>query len=341
MTVTAIAPLRIGVIGVGRIGRMHAELLARQVPGAAVAAVYDAEGEAARDVAATLGVPSAESVEELLRADDVDAVAICSSTDTHADLLVAAAEAGKAVFCEKPVSLDLAEVDRALGAVEAAGIPFQIGFNRRFDPAHRSVRDAVAAGAIGTPHLVRISSRDPEPPPLAYVRVSGGLFLDMTIHDFDMARYVTGSEVVEVFARGAARIDPAVGEAGDVDTALITLVHEDGCLTAIDNSRRAAYGFDQRVEAFGSHGMAASENPLAHTGIVRTADGSRSAGLPFFFLERYVPSYLREWAAFVDAVRGGTPPPVTTADARAPLVIGLAAWRSLREGRPVRTEEIA
>jgi myo-inositol 2-dehydrogenase/D-chiro-inositol 1-dehydrogenase len=340
-TATAIAPLRVGVIGVGRIGRMHAELLARRVPGAAVAAVYDAQGEAARDVAERLGVPAADSADELLRADDVDAVAICSSTDTHADLLVAAAAAGKAVFCEKPVSLDLAEVDRALGAVEAAGIPFQIGFNRRFDPAHASVREAVASGAVGAPHLVRISSRDPEPPPLAYVRVSGGIFLDMTIHDFDMARFVTGTEVVEVYARGALRIEPRFGDAGDVDTALITLVHEDGCLTAIDNSRRTSYGYDQRVEVFGAGGMAASENPHAHSGVVRTAAGTHAPGLPPFFLERYTPSYLLEWAAFVAAVQRGETPPVTIADARAPLVIGLAAWRSLRENRPVRVEEIA
>jgi myo-inositol 2-dehydrogenase/D-chiro-inositol 1-dehydrogenase len=338
-TAIAVAPLRIGVIGVGRIGRMHAELLARQVPGATLGAVYDPYGDAARDVAGELGVTAAASVDELL-ASDVDAVAICSSTDTHADLLVSAAEAGKAIFCEKPVSLDLGVVDRALEAVEAAGVPFQIGFNRRFDPAHAAVREAVASGAVGDPHLVRISSRDPAPPPLEYVRHSGGLFLDMMIHDFDMARFVTGSEVVEVFARGAVRVEPSFADAGDVDTALVTLVHEDGCLTAIDNSRRAVYGYDQRVEVFGSAGMAASENPLAHTTVVRTAEGTSSAPLPYFFLDRYVPSYLQEWEAFVRAVQSGAVPPVTTRDARAPLVIGLAAWRSLREGRPVRVEEV-
>jgi myo-inositol 2-dehydrogenase / D-chiro-inositol 1-dehydrogenase len=170
--------------------------------------------------------------------------------------------------------------------------------------------------------------------------VSGGIFLDMTIHDFDMARYVAGSEVVEVFARGAVRIDDGFADAGDVDTALVTLVHESGCLTAIDNSRRAVYGYDQRVEVFGSAGMAASENPLAHTAVVRTAAGTRTPTLPYFYLERYIPSYLREWEAFVAAVDGGTPPPVSVADARAPLVIGLAAWRSLREGRPVELTEI-
>jgi myo-inositol 2-dehydrogenase/D-chiro-inositol 1-dehydrogenase len=344
MTATAsppTPPVRIGVIGVGRIGRMHAELLARRVPGAALAGVIDAYPETARAVAAGLGAPVAGSVAEMLADPEVDAVAICTSTDTHAQLIVEAAAAGKAIFCEKPVSLDLETVDRALAAVADAGVPFQIGFNRRFDPAHESVRAAVADGRVGDPHLVRITSRDPAPPPIEYVRVSGGIFLDMTIHDFDMARYVTGSEVVEVYARGAVRVDPAFGEAGDVDTAIVMLTHANGCLTAIDNSRRAVYGYDQRVEVFGSAGMAASENPLAHSGLVRTADGAREAALPYFYLERYTQSYMREWDAFVAALAVGATPPVTTDDARAPLVIGLAAWRSLREARPVRIEEVA
>jgi myo-inositol 2-dehydrogenase / D-chiro-inositol 1-dehydrogenase len=336
---TAVAPLRIGVIGVGRIGRMHAELIAHQVPGAALAAVYDAHEPAARGVAAELRVPAAGTVDEIFDSD-LDAVAICSSSDTHVDLLVAAAEAGKAVFCEKPVSLELGELDRALDAVESAGVPFQIGFNRRFDPGHASVREAVRSGAIGEPHLVRISSRDPAPPPLDYLRTSGGLFLDMMIHDFDMARFLTGSEVVEVFARGAVRVDAAFAQAADIDTALVMLVHADGCLTAIDNSRRAAYGYDQRLEVFGSRGMAVSENPHAHNGAVMTAEGERRPANPYFFLERYLPSYVREWRAFVDAVKGGTTPPASIGDARAPLVIGLAALRSLGEGRPVRIEEV-
>jgi myo-inositol 2-dehydrogenase/D-chiro-inositol 1-dehydrogenase len=333
------APLRIGVIGVGRIGRLHAELIAGPVRGATLAAVHDSRSDTATSVAAELGVPAAGSAEELITSPDVDAVAVCSSTDTHADLIVAAAGAGKATFCEKPVSLDLQDVDRALEAVTRSGAPFQIGFNRRFDPAHRAVHDAVAGGEVGEPHLVRISSRDPAPPPLDYVRASGGIFLDMTIHDFDMARYVTGSEVAEVYARGARRIEPAYADAGDIDTALVVLTHENGCITAIDNSRRAAYGFDQRVEVFGSLGMAASENPLSHSGLVRTEDGTRMPTLPYFFLERYVPSYVGEWEAFVNAVRAGKAPPVGPADARAPLVIGLAAWRSLRDGRPVAVEE--
>jgi myo-inositol 2-dehydrogenase/D-chiro-inositol 1-dehydrogenase len=340
MAATETGTVRMGVIGVGRIGRMHADLLARQVPGASVSVVHDPLEAVARDVAETLGVAAAADVGDLLSADDVDAVAICSSTETHADLIVAAAGAGKAIFCEKPVSLDLAEVDRALAAVDESGVAFQIGFNRRFDPAHASVAAAVADGTIGEPQLVRISSRDPAPPSFDYVRSSGGIFLDMTIHDFDMARFVTGSEVVEVFARGAVRVDAGFADADDVDTAVVTLVHANGCLTTIDNSRQAVYGYDQRVEVFGSAGMAASENPLSHTGIVRTAEGTRAATLPYFFLERYVPSYLREWEAFVAAVVAGEQPPVSGADARAPLAIGLAAWRSLREGRPVRVEEV-
>jgi myo-inositol 2-dehydrogenase/D-chiro-inositol 1-dehydrogenase len=335
---TAVAPLRIGVIGTGRIGRLHAELLARRVPGAALGPVYDLFPATARDLGEALGAPVAVSVEEVL--GDADAVAICSGADSHAELMIAAANAGKAIFCEKPVSLDLAELDRALAVVEQSGVPFQVGFNRRFDPAHAAVRAAVATGSVGEPHLVRISSRDPEPPPAQYVQTSGGLFLDMTIHDFDMARFLTGSEVVEVFARGAVRVEPWFAQAGDVDTAVIVLVHEDGCLTTIDNSRRAVYGYDQRVEVFGSAGVAASENPPAHTGSVLTAEGSSSPPLRHFFLERYLASYEHEWQAFVTAVRGPEQPSPSVRDARAPLVIGLAAWRSVRERRPVRVEEI-
>jgi myo-inositol 2-dehydrogenase / D-chiro-inositol 1-dehydrogenase len=330
--------LRVGVLGAGRIGSMHAELLAQRVPGATVSGVYDVTS-VADDVAARLGVARFSGVEEALASSD--AIAICTPTGSHADLIVAAAEAGRAIFCEKPVSLDLAEVDRALAAVEDAGVPFQIGFNRRFDPGHAAVAAAVADGTVGEPQLVRISSRDPAPPPMAYVRGSGGIFLDMTIHDFDMARFVSGSEVVEVFARGAVRIDEGFAAADDVDTAVVTLMHADGCLTTIDNSRQAVYGYDQRVEVFGSAGMAVSENPLSHAAVVRTRDGVRGAALPYFYLERYIPSYLGEWGAFVSALSAGEPPVVGPADARAPLVIGLAAWRSLREGRPVSLAEVA
>ena len=285
-------------------------------------------------------MPAAASVEEIFDAD-LDAVAICSSSDTHVDLLIAAAQAGKAVFCEKPVSLDLAEVDRALGAIDAAGVPFQIGFNRRFDPAHASVREAVASGAVGDPHLVRISSRDPEPPPLEYVKTSGGLFLDMMIHDFDMARFVTGSEVVEVFARGALRIEPSFARggghrhrAGDA-RARGRLPDRDRQLPPRRLRLRPA-GRGVRL----GRAWRCPRTRVAHTGSVLTAAGERRPPNPYFFLERYLPSYVREWQAFVEAVKRGQQPPVSSTDARAPLVIGLAAGRSLREGRPVRVEEV-
>ncbi|MGI9606354.1 MAG: inositol 2-dehydrogenase [Acidimicrobiales bacterium] len=328
----------IAVLGTGRIGKMHAELIARQVPGLDLAAVYDLFSESAEAVASDLGVDMAATADDVF-ASDVDAVAICSSTDTHVDLMMAAAESGKAIFLEKPVSLSLAEVDRGLAAVEAAGVPLQIGFNRRFDAAHAAVQQAVASGQVGDLHLLRIASRDPAPPPIEYLEVSGGIFLDMTIHDFDMARFVTGSEVVEVYAKADVRIDPAIGAAGDVDTAVIMCTHENGVITTIDNSRQAVYGYDQRVEAFGSGGMAVSENPRNHTAEVHAPSGTTLATIPYFFLERYIPSYLAEWSGFVDGLESGRMP-VTGADGRAPLVIGLAAWQSVREGRPVRTEEI-
>src|SRR5262249_4178655 len=251
---------RIGLLGAGRIGRLHADLLAGRVAGASLAAVCDADPEAAGEVGARLRVPAVASSAELFGHPDVDAIAICTSTDTHAEAIVAAASTGKAIFCEKPVALDLDEIDRALAAVDESGVLFHVGFNRRFDPGHASVREAVSSGAIGDVHLVRISSRDPAPPPLWYAPTSGGLLLDLTLHDLYMGRFVTGSEVVEVYARGGVRITPELVELGDVDTAVATLLHENGALTVIDNSRQAVYGFDQRVEAFGSRGVAASED---------------------------------------------------------------------------------
>ena len=326
--------VRIVVLGTGRIGTMHAELVARQVPGATLAGVFDVARDRAAAVGAQLGCPVASSIEEAL-AIHADAVAICTSTDTHIDVMVAAAQAGRAIFCEKPLSLDLEQVDRGLAAVEQAGAILQVGFNRRFDPSHRAVAEAVAGGQVGDVHLCNITSRDPAPPPIDYIKVSGGIFCDMTIHDFDMARYVTGSDVVQVFATGAVRVDEAIGQAGDVDTAVVVLTHANGAITTIDNSRQAVYGYDQRVEVFGSGGMAQSDN--IHESTARVADGRgfRRPPLENFFLERYTRSYIDQWGAFVDSVANGALTPVTGADGRAPLVIGLAAWESLREGRPV------
>ena len=355
--------VRVGLLGCGRIGSMHAELVSRRVTGTDLVAVYDVFDDAAAGVAEAFGARHTSSAAELIESSDVDAVAICSSTDTYIDLLVGVAAAGKPAFVEKPLSLDLAEVNRGIaaateagiavqvrlrgrtvGSVEIAaateaGIAVQVGFNRRFDEAHRHVRDRVAAGDVGDVHLVRISSRDPDPPPIPYIEVSGGIFCDMTIHDFDMARFVTGSEAVEVYATGGVRVDPAIGEAGDLDTAVIVVTHANGAITTIDNSRRAVYGYDQRLEAFGSAGMACSENPPSSTAQYWDGDGSHGPPLPYFFLDRYIPSYLTEWDAFV-AMVGGAPSPVNLDDGRAPLVMGLAAWKSVREGRPVAISEI-
>lgn len=335
------APLRVGVLGAGRIGRMHAGIVARQLPGATAAVLYDAHEPSARELGQLLGIPTATSADEVVQSADVDAVAICTPTGLHAEQVVAAARAGKAIFCEKPVSLDLAEVDRALTAVAEVGVPFQVGFNQRFDPGHAAVAAAVAEGRVGEPQLVRITSRDTGPPPLDYARGSGGIFLDMTIHDFDMARYVVGSEVVEVYATGKVLVEPAFAEIDDLDTVVVTLVHENGCLTTIDGSRRAVYGYDQRVEVFGSAGMAASENPPVHAAFVRDASGLHGATLNYPFLDRYASSYVAEWVEFVAAVTEGRQPSVGVGDARAPIVMGLAAGQSARERRPVRIAAVA
>jgi myo-inositol 2-dehydrogenase / D-chiro-inositol 1-dehydrogenase len=332
-------PIRIAVLGAGRIGRMHAEMIARRVPGAELACVFDVAQGLAAAVAGELRAPSAASVDEAMGPDS-DAVAICTSTDTHVSLIEAAARAGKHIFCEKPVSMDLALVDRALAVVADCGVKLHVGFNRRFDPAHCSVRDAVVSGRIGQLELVRITSRDPAPPPISYLKGSGGIFLDMTVHDFDMARFVTASEVVEVYADGGALVDPAIGAIGDIDTAVVVLRHQNGCMTTIDNSRRAAYGYDQRIEAFGSAGLALSENPTVHSGSFRGVDGGHTAVIPKYFLDRYFESYVLSWRAFVDYARSGETSPVSGEEGRAPIVIALAAQRSLREHRPVKISEI-
>ncbi len=335
------SPLRIGLVGAGRIGKVHAETIAQRISGAELVAVADPDLVAAREIGELYGI-------ELVTADpqdvfahpDVEAVAICSSTDTHAQFIIDAARAGKHIFCEKPVDHSLARIDAALAAVAAAGVKLQIGFNRRFDPNFRKVRAAIADGTIGDLHILRITSRDPAPPPIAYVKVSGGIFLDMAIHDFDMARFLTGSEVEEVYTAAAVRVDPAIGELGDVDTAVIMLKFANGVIGTIDNSRRAVYGYDQRVEAFGSEGMIRVLNNKPNTSILSDAAGVHAEKPLFFFLERYMDAYEEEMRQFVTAVREDKPVPVGGLDGRHPVIIALAAKRSLDENRPVRLSEI-
>jgi myo-inositol 2-dehydrogenase/D-chiro-inositol 1-dehydrogenase len=333
--------LRFGVIGAGRIGKIHAENLATRIPGVEVAAIADVDLKSAQELAVRLHVPIAvDDYHAILSDPTIDAVAICSSTDTHAKIVIEAAQAGKHIFCEKPIDHDLAKIDAALDAVEKAGVKLQIGFNRRFDPNFRKVRAMVADGKIGEPQIIRITSRDPAPPPVSYVKVSGGMFLDMTIHDFDMARYLSGSEVEEVYVAGAVRVDPLIGQAGDLDTAVVTLKFKNGAIGTIDNSRKAIYGYDQRVEVFGSQGVVAVSNNTPDTHVFGDSEGFHAAKPLYFFLERYAESFVAEMREFVASVRSGTTPLVTGADGRAPVVIAMAATRSYREGRPVKLSEI-
>ena len=333
--------VNVGVIGAGRIGKLHAEHLAYRIPDANIVAIADVFLEAAEKCAADLQIPSAvKDHREIMDNPDIEAVIICSSTDTHAQLIEEAAAAGKHIFCEKPIDFDLARIDRALEAVDKAGVKLQVGFNRRFDPNFKRVREMVAAGKIGAPHILRITSRDPGPPPIEYIKISGGIFLDMTIHDFDMARYLIGSEVTEIYAAGGVMVDPEIGNAGDIDTAVITLHFANGVIGTIDNSRKAVYGYDQRVEVFGSEGMVAVSNNTPDTAVHSNAEGVHSSLPLFFFVERYTESYIAEMMAFIECVQHDTTPPVTGMDGRIPVVMGYAAKKSYQENRPVKLSEV-
>ena len=333
--------VQIGVIGAGRIGRLHAAHLAHRIEGACLTAISDVREEAARECAEELGIPGVfQDHRRILDDPQVQAVVICSSTDTHASLIAEAAAAGKHIFCEKPIALDLKSIDDALAAVARAGIKLQVGFNRRFDANFRRMWELIREGTLGDLHMLRITSRDPAPPPIDYIKVSGGIFLDMMIHDFDMARYLAGDEVEQVFAVGAVRIDPEIGKAGDIDTTVVTLQFAKGCLATIDNSRRATYGYDQRVEVFGSKGMANAENETPNRTRLSTSEGVREDLPLYFFVERYVEAYLTEMRAFMDCIREDTEPSVTGRDARVPVVMGKAARLSYEQNRPVAVSEI-
>ena len=333
--------IRVGVIGAGRIGKIHAENLATRIAGVELVAVADTNLAFAKELASKLNVQEVyPDYHSILNNKTIQAVAICSSTDTHAKILVEAANAGKHIFCEKPIDHDLAKIDEALKAVEKAGVKCQIGFNRRFDPNFKKVKEMVKEGKIGDLHLLRITSRDPAPPPAEYVKVSGGMFLDMTIHDFDMARYLSGSEVSEVYAAGAVLVDPEIGEAGDIDTAVITLKFENGAIGTIDNSRKAVYGYDQRVEVFGSGGMVAVSNNFPDSHIFSNGDGVSSSKPLYFFLERYAESFTEEMRQFIQAIQLDKDTPVTALDGRKPIIIAMAAKKSLLENRPVKLTEI-
>jgi myo-inositol 2-dehydrogenase/D-chiro-inositol 1-dehydrogenase len=333
--------LHVGIIGTGRIGRVHAETLAFRLPETQIAAIADIDREAAQAVAARCGISNVvESSAQIVSDPQIEAVLICSPTPTHADLIVAAATAGKHIFCEKPIAFDLGQIDCALAAVQAAGVQLQIGFNRRFDANFARVRKAVASGEIGVPSLMHIVSRDPAPPPLAYVRSSGGIFADMTIHDFDMARFLIGDEVEEIYTSAGVMVDPEIGLAGDLDTALVVLRFRNGVIGTIDNSRNAVYGYDQRVEILGSKGKIATENRYPNQAVVSSGHAVYK-DLPLnFFMERYTESFAAEMRSFVNAIRENRPTEVNGLDGRIPVQMALAARKSYDEHRPVRLEEI-
>lgn len=332
--------IKLGLIGAGRVGRLHANTLTTRIPGAKVLAVADIFEEAAKSAAADNGIPDfTTDPSELIGSGDLDAIVICSSTDTHCRFIIEAARAGKQIFCEKPIAFDLAEIDEALEAVDEAGVQLQIGFNRRFDANHARVKGAIEGGEIGDPHTMTIISRDPAPPPIEYIKVSGGLMMDMMIHDFDLSRFLLG-EVEEMYAVGDVKVDPAIGEAGDIDTAKLMLRFESGAFGSIENSRQAVYGYDQRVEVFGSKGAATTGNWHANAVTISDAASVRRDLPLHFFVERYFESYVTEMIAFVDAIANGKTVPVVGNDGRVPVVMAMAGMRSLRENRPVRLDEI-
>lgn len=333
--------LNIGIVGAGRIGKVHAQSIVYHIPEAQVVMVTDVVGAAAEALAKQYGIERwSTDYMDIVNSPDIDAVLVCSPTPTHADISIAAMKAGKHVFCEKPVDLTIEKIRETAKVAAETGRKLQIGFNRRFDHNHGKVQRLAADGTLGKVEIVKITSRDPEPPSPEYAASSGGLYIDMMIHDFDMAMFLAGCDVEEVYATGVSIVDPRIGEAGDVDTAIVTLKFVSGALGVIDNSRRAAYGYDQRVEVFGSLGMAAGENDGDSTVKVSTAAGVTGDKPQYFFLERYMASFIEEMRQFVAAVNNDTEVPVGIHAGLMSVVLAKAAKKSLDEHRPVKISEI-
>ncbi len=335
--------LNIGIIGAGRIGKVHLESISYHVKNATVTAMADPfMNEETEKLIRSYGVSKVtKDYKDILNDKDIDAVLVCSSTDTHAAISIEAINAGKHVFCEKPVDHSTEKIQAVADALkEHPNIKFQVGFNRRFDHNFAAIRKAYDDGKIGEAHILKITSRDPEPPNPAYIKVSGGIFLDMTIHDFDMACFLTDSDVEELYVNSAVLVDPAIGEQGDVDTAIITMKMANGALAVIDNSRKAVYGYDQRAELFGSKGMVATSNDTVSSAVISNADGVTGEKPLFFFLERYMGSFSEEMRQFTEAVINDTEVPVGIHAGLQSVKIGLAARKSVEEHRPVKISEI-
>ncbi len=334
--------VKVGIIGAGRIGKVHAESITMSVKNAEVVAIADPfMNEATENWAKGLGIKKiSKDHHTIINDPEIDAVLICSSTNTHADIAIEAIKAHKNVFCEKPISQDLAKIKEVMEALKGTAIKFQVGFNRRFDHNFEAVKNAVKAGKIGDVHVVKITSRDPDAPSLDYVKVSGGIFLDMTIHDFDMVRYLSGSDVEEIYVNGTCLVNPAIKECGDIDTAVITMKLKNGALAVIDNSRKAAYGYDQRAEVFGSKGQVAVTNDSQSSAVISDENGVTGEKPLYFFLERYMASFSKEVSLFCDACEGKGEVPVDINDGLQPVLIAKAAKKSLDEHRPVKLSEI-
>ncbi|MDP7606115.1 MAG: inositol 2-dehydrogenase [SAR324 cluster bacterium] len=332
-------PVTFGIIGAGRIGKLHADNLLNRVDGARLKAITDPFLD--EDWAASRNIPLTGKDHRILLDDpEIDAILIGSPSAEHAQQMIECAEAGKHIFCEKPIALDPEIIRNALAEVDKSGVKLQVGFNRRFDPNFAAVQQQVVSGVLGDPHIIRITSRDPAPPPAEYVAGSGGMFLDMTIHDFDMARFLSSSEVTEVHAYGAVLVDPEIGKAGDIDTAVISLKFANGALGIIENSRKAVYGYDQRVEVFGAKGTAMADNNTPTSMIVLNESGTIRDKPLYFFLERYKTAFVAEMQAFVDAIREDKPTLVSGKDGLVPVLIAMAAKESLKTGKPVQVVSV-
>lgn len=333
--------LKIGIIGAGRIGKVHTETIAQSISDADVEAIADIRIAEAEKLASRFRIPFfTDNYKDILSNPDINAVLICSPTNTHAEYIVESARAGKHIFCEKPVDLDLATIKNAIKATEKSGVKLMVGFNRRFDSNFMKIKQMVVEGKIGEPHILKITSRDPAPPPAEYIAVSGGMFLDMTIHDFDMARFIVGDEVEEVFVSAGVMVDKKIGELGDVDTALITLRFKNGAMGVIDNSRKAVYGYDQRIEIFGSKGMIKVDNNAPDNHNYYNQNGVH-ASLPLnFFMDRYIEAYSREIKEFCRAVIEDKPVSVNGRDGLLSVAVGLAVKKSYAEKRVVKISEV-
>ncbi|MFP7175502.1 inositol 2-dehydrogenase [Priestia filamentosa] len=334
--------VRIGLIGAGRIGQLHGENLVRSVPNAELVSIAEPFlNDNIYEWAQRLGVKNCyKNAEDIFEDPSIDAVFICSATDTHADYIIQAAEAGKHIFCEKPIHYDVVMIEKALEAVKEAGVKLQVGFVRRFDHNHKVVHDTVASGKLGAPHIVKVTSRDPMPPSMDYVEGSGGLFMDMMIHDFDMVRYLSGSEVTEVTAYGDVLIDEKFKDYNDVDTAIVMLKFGNGALGVIDNSRKAGYGYDQRTEVHCAGGCVQVYNDLDNAATISTPEGVTSAKPMWFFLERYNHAFISEEQAFIQSIIDDKETLVTGIDGLMPVLLAKAAELSLKENRCVKISEI-